>query len=244
MGQPLSAKHTKMEKIQELRAARAGKIDALDALIKKMGVDDYVENDVDTQVYDEIKKDVGDLDKKIARTEEVDKLKASLATPVDGQAKVFATPRKRFTKLKAFKGPDAEENAYSSGSGSRRRVRRRRLQAVVPGQRHRHHPRAVGRRQLGRRRAGAEPDDGSIIDLREEFGVFRKNAQIVPMSSTRWTGRAGRRSDCLLHGGKYRGDGKLGVVGQRQPGGEEARGAHPHVNRAQRKMPSSALPIF
>jgi HK97 family phage major capsid protein len=183
-----------MEKIQELRAARAGKIDALDALIKKMGVDDYVENDVDTQVYEEIKKEVGDLDKRIARTEEVDKLKASLAKPVEGQAKVFATPRKRFTKLKAFKGPDAEDNAYATGQW---------LKASVFGDEDSKQWCRDNGISLTRAHSESVNSAGgvlvpsammdSIIDLREEFGVFRKNAKIVPMSSDTldWPRRTG-----------------------------------------------------
>lgn len=182
-----------MEKLQELRASRAGKIDSLDALIKKMGAEDYVESDVDTQVYDEIKKEIGDLDKKIVRTEDVDKLKASLAKPVDGQ-KVFATPRKRFTKLKAFKGADAAENAYSTGQW---------IKAAVFGDEDskqwcRENGIAITRAQSeGVNSAGGVlvPNQmmDSIIDLREEFGVFRKNATIVPMSSDTldWPRRVG-----------------------------------------------------
>jgi HK97 family phage major capsid protein len=183
-----------MEKVQELRAARAGKIDSLDALIKKMGADDYLENDVDTQVYDEIKKDVGDLDKKISRQEEVEKLKASLAKPVEGQAKVFATARKRFTTLKAFKGPQAEDNAYATGQW---------IKAAVFGdddskQWCRDNGITITRAQSeGVNSAGGVlvPPQmmDSIIDLREKFGVFRQNARVVPMSSDTldWPRRTG-----------------------------------------------------
>jgi hypothetical protein len=223
-----------MEKVQELRAARAGKIDSLDALIKKMGADDYVENDVDTQVYDEIKKDVGDLDKKISRQEEVEKLKASLAKPVEGQAKVFATARKRFTKLKAFKGPQAEDNAYATGQW---------IKAAVFGD--------DESKQWCR-------DNGITITRAQSEGVNSAGGVLVPNADDGFhhrpprkvrrlpPERAGRsdvlgyaglaaphwRSDCLLHGRKYRRDGKHRSLGQREPGGQEAGGSHPYVDRA------------
>jgi HK97 family phage major capsid protein len=159
-----------------------------------MGADDYVENDVDTQVYDEIKKEVGDLDKKISRQEEVEKLKASLAKPVEGQAKVFAQPRKRFTKLKAFKGPDAEENAYATGQfikaaifGDEQAKQWCRDSGVPITRAH-----SEGVNSAGGVLVPNQMMD-SIIDLREEFGVFRQNAQIVPMSSDTldWPRRTG-----------------------------------------------------
>ncbi len=183
-----------MDKVQELRAARTGKIDSLEALAKKMGADDYVEAPVDQEVYDELKKEIGELEVKIARADEVQKLKASLAKPVEGQTKVFATARKRFTKLKAFKGPQAEENAYATGQWVKA--------AVFGDEDSKQWCRDNGLSVTRAHSEGVNSAGGvlvpnqmmdSIIDLREEFGVFRKNAKIVPMSSDTldWPRRVG-----------------------------------------------------
>ena len=52
---------------QELRASRAQKVESLAALADKMNAEEYVESDVETELYDELKKKIGELDKKIAR---------------------------------------------------------------------------------------------------------------------------------------------------------------------------------
>jgi hypothetical protein len=48
----------------------------------------HADNAVDQEVYDGLIKDVADLDKKIERAQQVIKLKATLAKPVEGQQKL------------------------------------------------------------------------------------------------------------------------------------------------------------
>lgn len=185
-----------MEKIQELAAKRAVKVDAFAALTEKMNADDYVESEesTDQEVYDEIKKEIEDLDKKMKRADDAQKLKASLAKPVDGQPKIFAQPRKRFTKLKAYKGEGAEENAYRVGQW---------IRGVIFGddeakQWCRDNGMKIERAMGESTNAGGGalvPGEmmNAIIDLREEYGVFRQWAQLVPMTSDTltWPRRTG-----------------------------------------------------
>jgi len=89
----------------------------------------------------------------------------------------------RFGTLRAFKGPNAEVNAYTSG---------RFLMATVMGdavsrQWCRDHGVEIRVQTEGVNSAGGfvVPDvmERAIIDLREQYGMFRANARVVPMSS-------------------------------------------------------------
>jgi HK97 family phage major capsid protein len=191
-----------MEKIQELTAQRAAKIDAFAALTAKMNAEDYDDKTsveakaTDNQVYGELKAEIEEVAKKIDRTQAVITLKASLAKPVEGQQqpRMFAQPRKRHMKLKAFKGANAEEDAYRVGQwikgaifgddDSRQWCKDNGI-AIVKAQ-------SEGVNSAGGFLVPPEMMN-TIIDLREEFGVFRKNAQLVPMSSDSldWPRRAG-----------------------------------------------------
>lgn len=183
-----------MDKLQELRALRAQKIDALEALNKKMSAEDYVADVADKTAFDEFEAEAAALKLKIEQTEKVVALKASLAKPVDGQQKVFATPRKRYMKLKAFKGEGADENAYRVGQWI--------MGTIFDDADARQWCKDNG---VGITKALSEgvntaggflvPTEmmNSIIDLREEFGVFRQWSQLVPMSSDtlNWPRRTG-----------------------------------------------------
>lgn len=106
-----------MEKIAELRAKRAGKVDDLTKLIDKMNADNYVDDAADQKAYDDLKKEIAALEGKIARTEEANKLKGSLATAVtdkpekDRLPSVVRTP----ASLKNISGVDAEARAFRAG---------------------------------------------------------------------------------------------------------------------------------
>lgn len=184
--------------LKELVAKRAEQIDALEALSTKMGAADYddtaKDNAVDQEVYDGFKKDIADLDKKIARAEEVIKLKASLAKPVEGQQRTVAAQPKRFMKLKAYTGEGAVERAYSVGQwikgalfGDEDARQWCKDNGIVITR-----AQSEGVNSAGGFLVPVQMMD-SIIDLREEFGVFRKNAQVVTMTSDTldWPRRVG-----------------------------------------------------
>lgn len=187
-----------METLAQLRATRAAKIDALEKLSAAMDVDGFEDKDGTHQTaFDDISKEVDNLDVKIRRHEAVTALKATLAVPVKKgpeAAKVYAQPHKRFLKLKAYTGEHGEENAYRVGQWIKGTI-------FSDGEARdwcRDHGVLITRAQSeGVNSAGGflVPNEmmNAIIDLRETFGVFRANAQLVPMSSDTlmWPRRTG-----------------------------------------------------
>jgi hypothetical protein len=153
---------------------------------------------IDAEAFETVKGEIADLDKRIVRAEEVIKLKASLAKPVEptiaARATLPAQARTRYSKLKAFKGESAEEDAYAVGKWS---------QAILFGDEEarawcKEHGVAITKAQSeGVNSAGGflvpAPMMNAIIDLRETFGIFRRNTLVVPMSSDSlaWPRRTG-----------------------------------------------------
>lgn len=97
--------------------------------------------------------------------------------------------QKRHSRLQAFRGPDAERNAYLSG-------------LWVAGCFYRHGPSLAKLREFGMEPVAATMTstsnanggyfvptvmDTAVIELTEEYGVIRRFADNVPMSSDKWT---------------------------------------------------------
>lgn len=187
----------------DLRGKRAKAVDDFAALTDKMNADDYVEVKEDQTAYDGLKAEIAGYDAKIKRAEEAATLKASVATIVPGQsggnAKVYPIAKRRYGKLRAFKGPvdgdgfDAEERAYRSGMFI--------LAALLKD----HSAHQVAREwclangmatNLKAQAEGVNSAGGflvpiqfetAIIDLREEYGMFRQECRMVPMGSDTMT---------------------------------------------------------
>jgi HK97 family phage major capsid protein len=171
--------------IAELRALRAKKIDAMSALVDKMNAADYAEDAADQAAYDAVKKEIADLETKIERTEQANKLKATLATPAQPGLTVERTPiitgGNRSAKLKNFKGQDADFRAFRFGKF---------MQASVFGNQKaaawcRDNGIEVKAHSEGVNTAGGyfvpEEIAMDIIDLRDQYGMFRRMCQVVPM---------------------------------------------------------------
>lgn len=191
------------EKITDLRAKRAKAVDDLSALADKMNADDYVEDAADQASYDSLKAEISGYDGKIKRAEDAAKLKASTATVVQNQPasqdKQYALPKRRYGKLAAFKGVvdgmEAEERAYRSGmfllavlpkifGEGRAEIARNwcvenGLQAHLKAQ-------AEGQNTAGGFLVPTEFET-AIIDLREEYGTFRRQCRLIPMGSDSMT---------------------------------------------------------
>lgn len=95
-----------MEKISDLRAKRAEKVDAL---VKRMNADGYVEVDADQKAYDDLKKEIDGFDKRIERSQEANRLNATLAKPEKtddqpGQRRTILHARPRTSRLKKLQG--------------------------------------------------------------------------------------------------------------------------------------------
>jgi HK97 family phage major capsid protein len=171
--------------IAELRALRAKKIDAMSALVDKMNAADYAEDAADQAAYDAVKKEIADLETKIERTEQANRLKATLATPAQPglvtERSPIITGGNRSAKLKNFKGPDAEFRAFRFGKF---------MQASVFGNQKaaawcRENGIEVKAHSEGVNSAGGYfvPEEISmdIIDLRDQYGMFRRLVNVVPM---------------------------------------------------------------
>lgn len=182
-----------MDKLAELRAKRAEKVDAFAALAEKMNADDYVEDAADQKAYDALKVEIEGFASKIKRTEEANALKGSLAKPVAGQDKPFAQPKRiRSGILKAFKGEGAEEAAYRSGMFFLATCAKDGFQRENAKQWCDANGLAITKYQgenINTTGGFLVPTEfeSAIIDLREEYGTFRQEARVRPMSSDSMT---------------------------------------------------------
>jgi HK97 family phage major capsid protein len=145
-----------------------------------------------------LKEEIESVKAHIERVAKLEEFKQELSNtstaPVRGQPENgnpatppnFATP-KRHGALRSFKGPDADQKAYRSGVWAR---------AVLYGdQSARVRGEAMGLFDNHLRNALSEGTDSAggvlvpeefsqaIIDLRESYGVFRQQCQVVPMGS-------------------------------------------------------------
>ncbi|HEY2178108.1 MAG TPA: phage major capsid protein [Caulobacteraceae bacterium] len=189
-----------MAKKHELRQQLAKAADELSALGAKSEAEGFKQ-----EVYDALKQTIIDLKDQLARVEEAEKIAAALATPVAGQDRTTPTAppsaHKLYGKLKHFQDREidgrtvrAVDQAYAAGMW---------FKATIFGDDAavdwcKSHGMAVTKAQgEGVDSAGGflVPEEllANIIVLREEFGVFRKECQVVPMGSDtlNWPRRVG-----------------------------------------------------
>lgn len=197
-----------MEKLSELAAKRAEKFTAFEALIAKMDAEDYVEVEADKTSYDALKKEIAGIDARVERVKEMNKLKASGAIIIgqgDDQPANKGLPAQalvRYSGLKSFKDRRdekgvvirAEEQAYRMGMF----ILATMYQVPAAAEWCRSNGIIITRAQSeGVNSAGGflVPEEmmNIIIDLREQFGVFRREAQVVPMGrdTMNWPRRTG-----------------------------------------------------
>lgn len=150
-----------------------------------------------------LKADLARLDGEIAEERELEDARRASATPiqpgVDAEQRITvpAQARYRHGKLRAFKGKDAEENAYIAGKFLQATLFRKvdGLEGVARAAeewlRERGmdiHAKAASE---GSNTAGGylvpTTFEQTIIDLREEYGTFRRFVPVLPMSSDKMT---------------------------------------------------------
>lgn len=171
-----------MDKIAELRASRAKKIDALSALVDKMNADDYVADAADQTAYDATKVEIDGFDAKIARVEEANRLKATVARPADTTSRATVPARPRSGAIKNFKGDGADERAFRFGQF----VLASMFGNEKAGEWCRENGLALTKAQSeGVATAGGflVPDEFStdIINLRDSYGLARRECKVWPM---------------------------------------------------------------
>jgi len=188
--------------IADLRKKRAAAYDSFKALADKETL-----TPEEQKSYDDGKQAIAEIDAQIARTLEAQDIAARGAVPVEGQEQVqralpAAARPVRYSGLKSFKDFTdsrgvicrAEDQAYRAGQfilatiydiDEAKSWCRDNGIAITRAQ-------AEGVNSVG---GFLVPEEmmASIIVLRETFGVFRKNAQVVPMGrdSLNWPRRTG-----------------------------------------------------
>ncbi len=201
-----------MAKKHEIKQQLGAATDQLVAMSEKT-----IEEGFDQDVFDALDARIVDLRKQLERAEKAEKLAADLAQPVAGQqaltqqsvdklqtarASVAAEPRVLHTRLRAFKDRTAEDGtllraedeAYATGMWIKAALfKHERAEAWC-----RDHGMALTKAQSeGVDSAGGflvpEQMMASIITLREQYGVFRQEATIVPMGrdTVNWPRRSG-----------------------------------------------------
>jgi HK97 family phage major capsid protein len=179
-------------RLNVLREKKGNAADSMEALHAKAVTESRAFDEVEQKVFDDFAADIANIDKQIEIEERMMTLKASLAKPINipgnERKTVPAEARVRYSKLKAFKGGGAEDAAYRSGQflmatmlGNNKAAEWCRENGVI-----------IQRAQSeGINSAGGflVPNEfnQAIIDLREEYGTFRQNCQVIPMGSDSMT---------------------------------------------------------
>lgn len=189
-----------MAKKHELRQALSKAADELESMAGKSEADGFKQD-----VYDALKEKIVDLQTQLKRVEEAEKVAASLATPVPGQDRLTpsAPPsaHKLYGKLKHFQDREisgqtvrAVDQAYAAGMWFKASIFDN--AEAIDWCKSRGIPVTKAQGE-GVDSAGAflVPEEllANIIVLREQFGVFRQECQVIPMGSDtlNWPRRVG-----------------------------------------------------
>lgn len=182
-------------RLNVLRQTQGEIHDKMEALLKKAADDNGRElTEEEAAVFDDFEKEFKAGKEAIAREERMVAMKADLAKPITQpgekpvEAKAPGTPKVRYSKLKAFKGPNAEEEAYRCGMFVR---------AAFFGQKDAFEwcktngvpvVKAAGE-TVGPTGGYLVPTqfEQAVIDLRETYGIFRQECRLIPMGSDTMT---------------------------------------------------------
>lgn len=205
------------KRLNKLREKRGAMADELNGVIAKLdAIGDRIEADNERPATEEeateikahkdridvLKADLDKLDAEIAEEQKIEVARAAAAVPVvlsngDRSGVVPAAARMRVGTLKAFKGQNAEENAYVAGKFLQATLFRNTsdasLDAVGAAARQWCEERGFMQRAAneGSNTAGGylvpNQFENAIIDLREEYGTFRRLVPVLAMSSDTMT---------------------------------------------------------
>jgi hypothetical protein len=189
-----------MAKKHELRQALSKAADELEAMAGKSEAEGFKQD-----VYDALKEKIADLQLQLKRVEEAEKVAASLATPVPGQDRMTpsapASAHKLYGKLKHFADREvsgqvirAVDQAYAAGMWFKATIFNN--AEAVDWCKSRGVPITKAQGENVNSAGGfLVPEEllANIIVLREQFGVFRQECQVIPMGSDtlNWPRRIG-----------------------------------------------------
>jgi HK97 family phage major capsid protein len=188
--------------LKELLEKRSGLITDLEAMIAKLDEEKRSFTDEEKTAYDAKEAEVKSVDNEIALAERRSRLdyhKKKTSEPLESRSltgrinelpdenrkekPVIHATAVQHRNLKGFKGPKANEDAYKSGrwlfatvfghQESRSWCQDHGIETRVMSSNNNFLGGAVVPQEFSR----------SIIDLREEYGVFRANSKVVPMAS-------------------------------------------------------------
>jgi HK97 family phage major capsid protein len=189
-----------MSKKHEIKQQLAKLSDEIEAMAGKSEDEGFKQD-----IYDAMKEKFIDINKQLGRVEEAEKIAANLATPVPGQDRLtpFAPPsaHKLYGSLKNFKDREIEgrsvkaiDQAYTAGMWIKATLFNN--AAAQDWCKSRGVPISKAQGE-GVDSAGGflVPEElmANIIVLREQYGVFRQECQVVPMGSDtlNWPRRTG-----------------------------------------------------
>lgn len=181
------------QRLKDLRAKQAATAEKIEALIKAAESEAREVTDDEQTALADLEAELDGIVKEIEKAQRVEALKAKLARPVpspretdvDG-IKVPAQAR-RYSKLKAFRGETAQRDAYLSGMFFRATM----MQDAKAIEWCKDKGVTLRAMSEGVNSAGGflvpTEFETAVIDLREEYGVFRQNCRVVPMGSDSMT---------------------------------------------------------
>jgi HK97 family phage major capsid protein len=185
--------------IADLRKKRAAAYDSFKALATK----ETVLSEEESKNYDVLKKEVTDLDGQIDRAVEAQELAARAAVPVEpeGRAAVAVRPT-LYSSLKSFKSFTSERGVIVRAEDQAFRAGQFILATIFGVEKAQKWCAENGIALVRAQAEGVNSAGGflvpeemmaAIIVLRETFGVFRREAQVVPMGrdSMNWPRRTG-----------------------------------------------------
>jgi HK97 family phage major capsid protein len=189
-----------MSKKHEIKAQLAKLADEIEAMAGRSEDEGFKQD-----IYDAMKEKFIDINKQLGRVEEAEKIAANLATPVPGQDRLtpFAPPsaHKLYGTIKHFRDREIEgrtvravDQAYTAGMWFKA--------TIMDNAEAKEWCRSRGVPIQKAQGEGVDAAGGflvpeelmaSIIVLREQFGVFRQECQVVPMGSDtlNWPRRTG-----------------------------------------------------
>lgn len=172
-----------------LRQKQGETADKMEALLKQASDANRDLTPEEAQAFDDLQKEFDTGKGAIEREEKVEAIKANLAKPVNAPGNpaakgVPAQAKARYGKMKAFKGPNAEEDAYKSGMFFRAAFFKNE-KALDWCRENGVTIQKAASETVGSTGGYLVPTEfnQAIIDLREEYGTFRKSCRLIPMGS-------------------------------------------------------------
>lgn len=172
-------------RIKSLREKRGTYISDMEAILDKASSENRAMTEDETKAYADLKGKLAANDNTLKAEEEMEHLKAANARPVDGASKPIPLARARYGKLHNFIGDGAEERAYRAGMWAKATIWGDGTAKAWCAENGIAIERERAAQSEGVNTAGGflVPDEflNTIIDLRETYGVFRRECRVVPM---------------------------------------------------------------